>query len=151
MDERIIATDEQSADERKAKNRDTWALIKKYPLFGVGVNPSGEAFREFPMAGGQVHCETLMAGRQMGVIGIALHWGFILTLLVGGGLVRQRAGGWAAAAGLGRVFQLQAVAIIIGGSFCPLPWGIPTLAAAACASALPGFFPADGDARRAVT
>lgn len=142
---RPMTQDEQSADERKAKNRDTWALIQTYPLFGVGVNPSGEAFREFPMAGGQVHCETLMAGRQMGVIGISLHWGFILTLLIGGGLVRRRAGGWAAAAGLGRVFQLQAVAVIIGGSFCPLPWGIPTLAAAACASALLGFFPADGE------
>ena len=138
---RPMTQDEQSADERKAKNRDTWALIKKYPLFGVGIWPASAAFREFPMADGQVHCETLMAGRQMGLVGISLHWGFILTLVIGGGIVRHRAGSWSAAANLGRVFQLQAAAIAIGGSFCPLPWGIPTLAAAACASALPGFFP----------
>ena len=139
---RPMTQDEQSADERKAKNRDTWALIKKYPLFGVGVCPADAAFREFPMADGQVHCETLMAGRQMGLVGIFLHWGFILTLLIGGGIVRYRAGDWTAAANLGRVFQLQAVAISVGGSFCPLPWGLPTLAAAACASALASFFAA---------
>lgn len=140
---RPMTQDEQSADERKSKNRDTWALIKKYPLLGVGINPDSTGFRqEFPMATGQVHCETLMAGRQMGLVGISLHWGFILTLLIGGGIVRYRAGNWVAAANLGRVFQLQSVAIAIGGSFCPLPWGLPTLAATACASALASFFAA---------
>jgi len=136
--------DEQSADERKWKNEDTWRLIKKYPVFGVGIWPDSKAYRrEFPGTFGQVHCETLMAGRQMGFIGIFLHFGFILTIWFGGWMVRKRARDWPAASDLGRVFQLQAWVIVIGGSFCPLPWGIPTLTAAACASALAGFFPAD--------
>jgi hypothetical protein len=135
-----MTQDEQSAEERKGKNRDTWALVKKYPFFGVGVWPDDQKFREdFPMAGGEVHCETLMAGRQMGFIGIFIYWGYLSLLYFGGWVVRCRMRDWPAAAALGRVFQLQALVFAIGGSFCPSAWNIPMLIAATCASALAGL------------
>ena len=132
-----MSQDEQSADERQAKNRDTWALIKENFLFGVGVNPDQSRFTDrFPMAGGQVHCEILMAGRQMGMIGMGMYVGFIALVFFGGWRVRREAANWPAVRDLGWTFQIQAVAIAVGGAFSPLPWHAPMMLLAGSVSAL---------------
>jgi hypothetical protein len=132
-----MTQDEQSADERKRKNKDTWALIKANPLFGVGVNPDESKFAEkFPMATGQVHCEILMAGKQMGMIGMGLYVGLVGTIILAGRWVRMNTKHWPAVQDMGWTLQLQGVAIAIGGYFCPIPWIAPTLMLAGSASAL---------------
>lgn len=137
---RPMNQDEQSADERQQKNIQTWGLIKEHFIFGVGVNPDSSKYAErWPMARGQVHCEILMAGRQMGFIGMSLYVGFWMVILIGGGLIRSRAKGWPVVADLGWIFQLQGLCLIVGGSFCPLPWHPPMMMLAASASALSGL------------
>lgn len=129
--------DEQSANERKLKNRDTWGLIKENLVFGVGVNPDQKKFIDrFPMATGEVHCEILMAGKQMGLIGMGIYAGFLATLFLSGFWVRRNARHWPAVRDLGWTFQVQAVAIAVGGYFCPQPWNPVTLLLAGSASAM---------------
>lgn len=132
-----MTQDEQSADERARKNEHTWGLIKEHLIFGVGVCPDESRFSaRWPMATGQVHCEILMAGKQMGLIGMGLYVAYWSILLIGGGLVRMRARGRAAIADLGWIFQLQGLCIIVGGSFCPGPWHPPLMLLTASVSAL---------------
>lgn len=129
--------DEQSADERARKNEHTWGLIKEHLFFGVGVRPDESRYAaRWPMATGQVHCEILMAGKQMGMIGMGLYVAYWSILLVGGGLVRRRACGRDAVADLGWTFQLQGLCIMVGGSFCPMPWHPPLMILSASVSAL---------------
>lgn len=129
--------DEKSADERQAKNRDTWALIKAYPAFGVGINPDSTKYVDrFPMAAGQVHCEILMAGRQMGLIGMGLYLAFVGIVFFGGMWIRRHAAHWPAVRDLGWTFQVQAVAIAVGGAFSPLPWHAPMMILVGSVSAL---------------
>lgn len=141
-----MTQDEQSADERSEKNKHTWGLIKEHLLFGVGVNPDESRFGRWSMARGQVHCEILMVGKQMGLIGMSLYvacWGI---LLVGGGIVRARARDkWPALADLGWTFQLQGVCLIVGGSFCPSMWNPPMLILAASVSSLLALLPVNRD------
>ena len=135
-----LTQDQQSAQERKGKNRDTWALIKAYPVFGVGVNPdSSQYIEDFPMADGQVHCEILMAGRQMGFIGMGLYAGLVGLVIVGGGWIKRRARDWPAVSELGWTLQMQGIATAVGGYFCPLPWLPPMMMFAGCTSALIGL------------
>ena len=134
---KAMTQDEQSADERQAKNRDTWALIKENLVFGVGVNPDSSKYVDrFPMASGQVHCEILMAGRQMGLIGMGIYAGFISIVFFGGWWVRRQAAHWPAVRDLGWTIQIQAVAIAVGGAFSPLPWHAPMMILVGSASAL---------------
>lgn len=137
---RAMTQDEQSAEERRAKNRDTWALIKAYPAFGVGLNPDSSKYTDqFPMASGQVHFEMLMAGRQMGFIGISLYLSLILLAFAGGYWIRRNMYHWPAVRELGWTFQIQALAIMVGGSFAPWPWHAPMMMLAGSASALLGL------------
>ena len=132
-----MTQDEQSPDDRKRKNRDTSEIINTYPAFGIGVNAADSLISDrFPGAAGQVHCEILMAGRQMGVIGMAIYIGFLCTIFFGGWWVRTNATYWPAVEALGWTFQVQAVAIAVGGYFCPIPWTPPTLMLVGSASAL---------------
>ena len=133
----LMTQDEQSADERQRKNQDCWGLIKENFIFGVGVNPDESKFKDrFPMATGQVHCEILMAGRQMGMIGMGLYIGFISIMFFGGRWIRLNSQDWPAVRDLGWTFQVQAVALAVGGSFSPLPWHPPMMLLAGSASAL---------------
>ena len=129
--------DEISAKDRGDKNKQTWAMIKENLIFGLGINPDVTSLVErFPHAPGQVHCEILMAGRQMGLIGMGIYSGLLLTIFFGGGWVKRNAAHWPAVRDLGWTFQMQAVAIAVGGSFCPLPWHPPLMFLAGSASAL---------------
>ena len=135
---RAETQDEQSATERKQKNEQTWALIKENLFFGVGVNPvfPDEMFYRWPLILGQVHCEILMAGRQMGLIGMGMYIGFISIIFFCGRWCRINAPDWPAVRDMGWTFQVQAVAILVGGSFSPLPWHAPMMIFAGSASAL---------------
>ncbi len=128
----------QSAQERRLKNRDTWRLIREYPLFGIGINPDESRFiNRFSMAGGQVHCEILMAGKQMGLIGMTLYVAFLVILFGRGRQVQRLAASWwPAVADLGWTFKIQTFVFIIGGSFSPLPWNPFALILVGAASAL---------------
>ena len=135
-----MTQDEQSAWERKAKNRETWGLIKENFIFGVGIYPDPAKYMDrFPMATGEVHCEILMAGRQMGVIGMGVYVGMLTTLFFCGRWIRMHSASWPAVQDMGWTFQVQAVAIAIGGYFCPLPWNPITLIQVGSASALMGI------------
>jgi len=128
--------DQQSADERQAKNRDTWKLIKTYPLFGVGFVPREEILAPYPMSKGQVHCELLMVGKQMGLIGMGLFLGMLSMMFVLGLRIQKMYSREPDIAVLGWVFCMQSLLILVGGSFCPLPWHPPMMVAAGSVSAL---------------
>lgn len=128
--------DQQSADERAEKNRDTWKLIKAHPLFGVGFTPEDRVYENFPMARGQVHCEILMAGRQMGFIGMGLYVGFLGMVFLKGRRIQKRCVSDPEVADLGWVFMLQAVVFAVGGSFCPGAWHVLMMMLAGASAAL---------------
>ena len=131
--------DDHSAVERKLKNRDTWALIKDYPFLGAGMNPSSSemANRGYTYATGQVHNELLMAGRQMGFLGVALYLSMLVVTFQRGWKVQRYAKGWwPAMADLGWSFKMMALIILVGGQFNPLPWNTYTMVLLGAASAL---------------
>lgn len=145
---RPMTQDEQSADDRQQKNKQTWEMIKENLIFGLGIDPDVTSYVErFPHAPGQVHCEILMAGRQMGIIGMGMYVGFIAIIFFGGWWVRLNASHWPAVRDLGWTFQMQAVAIAVGGSFSPLPWHPPMMIIAGSASALVALLKAEQTAR----
>ncbi|MBU1694393.1 MAG: O-antigen ligase family protein [Verrucomicrobia bacterium] len=130
--------DTYSSMERRTKNTDTLALIKKHPLFGVGMSPDERLFaQDYWGATGQVHCEILMAGRQMGLIGMAMHVGFLVIPFLMGWRVQRRFGStWPALSGLGFMIKLQAIMFGLGGLFLPLPWHPILMILAGSSSAL---------------
>lgn len=136
-----MTQDEQSAWERKMKNKHTWQLILRYPVFGVGMNPSDDMIPgDIGYARGQCHCEILMAGRQMGFVGMGLYAALLIILYRFGSAVQKRCNGWwPEVADLGWTLKLQAIMFVVGGSFSPLPWNIMTLILVACASSLWGL------------
>lgn len=138
VDTSAMTQDEQSAWERKMKNRDTWRLIKDYPAFGVGISASDEfLWEKYRYATGQVHNEILYAGKQMGFIGIGLYVSF-MSILFGFGLRVQRLakGWWDEISDLGWTFKMQAVVFMVGGFFSPIPWNPIYLTLAGASSAL---------------
>jgi O-antigen ligase len=132
--------DEESAQTRQLKNKDTWALIKAHPVFGVGIDPNEQLFLDkYPNAGGQVHCEILMAGKQMGFIGMGLYLGLVGTLILRGRTIhRQLSERWPDMANLGWTLKMQGITILVGGAFSPLPWNPVLMLLAGSASALWG-------------
>lgn len=133
-----MTQDEQSAWERRMKNKHTWALIKMYPVFGVGIDADDRMIpSELPLATGQVHNELLYAGKQMGFIGMGLYLGLISTLIVRGYLVlRMCRHWWPTCANLGWTLMLQGIVFISGGFFSPISWNPLFLILAGSASAL---------------
>ena len=139
-----MTQDEQSAAERQAKNRDTWALIKENLILGVGISPQQSLFTDrFPMASGQVHCEILFAGKQMGIFGMGIYAGFLAVVFFGGWWVYRTTAHWPAVRDLGWTFQLQAVAILVGGSFNPTVWHPAMMLLVGSSSALVGALRAE--------
>ena len=133
-----LTQDQQSAQERRLKNRDTWHLIKQYPLFGVGINANQYRYAgRFPYAVGQVHCEILMAGRMMGIVGMGIYGTMILALLfLGAHIQKSTKQSWGAISDLGWTFKLQAIVFAVGGAFSPLPWNAPMMILVGSVSAL---------------
>lgn len=137
LDPRNMNADQHSAWERKMKNKHTWALIKSYPGFGVGVQPSNALVTEkFEYAGGQVHNEILYAGRQMGFPGMMIYLAFMGILLVNSVRIQRYASThWPALSDLGWTMKMQWLVFVVGGYFSPIPWNPLFLVIAACASA----------------
>ncbi len=133
-----MTQDEQSAWERRMKKHDTWRLVKDYIAFGVGVNADDSLVGEnYPYATGQVHNEILYAGKQMGIIGMGLYTSFVFTLFFSGMLIQRRMKKeWPAISDLGWTYKMQAVVVMAGGFFSPIPWNAITLILAGSASAL---------------
>lgn len=78
---------------------------------------------------------------------MGLYVGFVGLIFFGGNWVRQNAAHWPAVRDLGWTFQLQAVAIAVGGFFSPLPWHPPMMILAGSVSALMGILRAERDAK----
>ncbi len=133
-----MTQDEQSAWERRMKNAHTWMLIKQHPLFGVGVEADDALIPgDMRFARGQVHNELLYAGKQMGIIGMGLYLGFIITLISRAWLVlRYCKSWWPSAANLGWTLLLQGVVFIAAGFFSPIAWNPVFLILTGSASAL---------------
>lgn len=133
-----MTQDEQSAWERRMKNRDTWALIKRYPFMGAGVAAADHLIPgELGYARGQVHNELLFAGKQMGFVGMSLYLGFLGTLLASGLKTMKFARGWwPAASDIGWTFAVQSAAFLAGGLFSPIPWNPVMMILTACSSAM---------------
>lgn len=136
-----LTQDEQSAQDRRLKNRDAWALIKEYPVMGAGINANeGLMTQKFPHAGGQVHCEILMAGRQMGFVGMILYIVLLIVLIRRGIRIQNTCNGWwPAIADIGWTLKLQGVMFIVGGLFSPIVWHPVLMIHVAVASALWGI------------
>lgn len=137
--DQTTGADDHSAVERSLKNRDTWALIRDYPILGAGMNPSNSqiANRGYTYATGQVHNEMLMAGRQMGLLGIGFYLGMLFLIFERGWRVQRYAKKWwPAMADLGWTFKMSAAIILVGGQFNPLPWNTYTMVLLGAASAL---------------
>ena len=133
-----MTQDEQSAWERKMKNRHTWALVKDYIVFGVGIQPDDSLVMEkYYYASGQVHNEILYAGKQMGIVGMGIYLSFLVNLLRLGWQVQRRFSGyWPEVSDLGWTLKMQGVVVLVGGFFSPVPWNPIYLVLVACASAL---------------
>lgn len=133
-----LSQDDQSAQERRLKNRDTWALIRAYPVFGVGINPDeSQIAAHFPYATGQVHNELLMTGRMMGFVGMSLYAAVLIVLFRTGLRIQKYASGWwPAMSDLGWTFKLQAIVFAVGGFFSPIPFNAPEMFLVGTVSAL---------------
>ena len=144
-----MTQDEQSAEDRRQKNIQSWKMIQENLVFGLGLNPDVSSYVDrFPHAPGQVHCEILMAGRQMGLIGMSIYAGFIGIIFFGGGWCRRQARHWPAVRDLGWTFQVQAVAFAVGGFFSPGVWNPIMLVLAGSVSALVSLLKAEREAER---
>ena len=130
--------DEQSAYERRMKNRHTWELIKRYPIFGVGIDADDRFIpEELPYATGQVHNELLYTGKQMGIIGMSLYLSLLLHLFFHARYVeRSCKTWWPMCSDLGWTLKVQAVVFMSGGFFSPIPWNPVFMILAGSASAL---------------
>ncbi|HMO04535.1 MAG TPA: O-antigen ligase family protein [Kiritimatiellia bacterium] len=137
-DPSLMNQDEQSAWERKMKNRHSWLLIKEYPVFGVGLQPDqGLVGQKYQYAMGQVHNEWLYVGVQMGFIGMGMYASFMLCIWIYGWRVqRLMRDSWPALSDLGWTIKMQGVVFLVGGFFSPIGWNPLFLIVAACASAL---------------
>jgi len=134
---RLMDQDEQSAWERRMKNRDTLRLILDNPILGVGIQPDDDlVWEKYDYAGGQVHNELLYAGRQMGIVGISLYLSLLFIIFSRGLSVQRSAGTWPAVADLGWTFKMQAVVFIVGGMFSPIPWNPVMMVLVGSSSAL---------------
>ena len=133
-----LTPDELSAMMRAWKNRDTWRLIKDYPLFGVGFNPNPQLVaEEYGWAGGRTHSELLAAGKQMGFLGMGLYLTFhFIMFLFGIKTAISSRNIWPAVSSMGWTFMLLAPALLVGGYFGTNPWNIYPMIMAASASAL---------------
>ncbi len=141
VSEHLLTQDEQSAYERRMKNEDTWKLIMDRPFFGAGINPNEHLYRhKYPYASGQVHCEILMAGRQMGFIGMGLYVALLSILFFFGWRIQiVTAEWWPSISELAWTFKMQAVVFMVGGAFSPLPWNATQLILVGSVSSLWGI------------
>lgn len=133
-----MTQDEQSAWERKMKNKHSWRLILEYPVFGVGVNKDDSKIPErLHFATGQVHNDWLYIGVQLGFIGMGLYASFMACVFVFSARIqRETKKTWPALSDLGWTIKLMGVVFVVGGFFSPIGWNPLFMATAGAASAL---------------
>lgn len=118
--------DETSAEERRQKNRDTWKLIKAYPLLGAGLNPQvGRYPAGFDAARGTVHNEWLMAGRQMGLPGMVLMlWMYMWVIITGQKTQWRTRTIWPELSSMAWLCKIMSVLLFFGGLFSTFAWNL---------------------------
>lgn len=133
-----MTQDEHSAWERSMKNKHSFGLIMRYPVFGVGVNRSNDRIPdEFHFARGQVHNNWLYIGVQMGLIGMGMYASFMYCIFAFGGRIqRQFKSNWPALSDLGWTIRLMGVIFLVGGFFSPIGWNPLFMMIAGATSAL---------------
>ncbi|HMP71813.1 MAG TPA: O-antigen ligase family protein [Kiritimatiellia bacterium] len=138
MDPSEMNADQHSAWERKMKNKHSWALILRYPVFGVGVNKSDSMLPgEFAFAFGQVHNDWLYIGVQMGFIGMGLYASLMICVFLFSSRIQREAKmNWPALSDLGWTIKLMGVVFVVGGFFSPIGWNPLFMATAGASSAL---------------
>ena len=136
-DPATMTDDEHSAWERKMKNRDSWRLVKQYPL-GVGVHKSDEFMPdEFGYARGQVHNDWLYIGVQMGFIGMLIYATLMWCIFYFSVHIQREAKStWPALSDLGWTTKMMGVIFVVGGFFSPIGWNPLFMATAGATSAL---------------
>jgi len=138
LDMAEMSQDEQSAWERKMKNRHSWDLIKKHPFLGLGLMPDQSYIAsQWPYATGQVHNEWLYIGVRMGLLGMIIYFAY-MTFIIGFGQKIQNVAkhSFPAVSDLGWTLKMQGLVFLVGGSFSPVGWNPVYMFFAACASAL---------------
>lgn len=137
-DPRLMTQDEHSAWERSMKNKHSWALIMRYPVFGVGVHKSNDMIpEELHFATGQVHNDWLYIGVQMGFIGMGLYASLMFCVFVFSARIQHIAKhSWPALSDLGWSIKLMGIVFVVGGFFSPIGWNPLFLATAGASSAL---------------
>jgi len=133
-----MTQDEQSAWERSMKNKHSWELIMRYPIFGVGVHRNDALVPDdLPLAKGQVHNDWLYIGVQMGFIGMGLYASLMFCVFVFSSRIqRETKHTWPALSDLGWTIKLMGVVFVVGGFFSPIGWNPLLLATAGASSAL---------------
>jgi O-antigen ligase len=133
-----MTQDEQSAWERKMKNKHSWALFLEYPVFGVGIQKNDNLIPdEFAYARGQVHNDWLYIGLQMGIVGMGLYASLMCCVFVLSSRIQWAAKRtWPAFSDLGWTIKMMGVIFAVGGFFSPIGWNPLFLATAGASSAL---------------
>lgn len=130
--------DELSSYERKMKNVHSWELVKRYPVFGVGLYFDYDLVpEELQYARGTVHNDWLYTGLQMGFIGMGIY-ASLLVIIAFAGFKIQRAmkPQWPALADLGWMLKVFVGIYMIGGFFSPNSWSALLMSVTGAASAL---------------
>ena len=123
-----MSQDEHSAYERRMKSKQSWELVKRYPVFGTGVVADQSRFPEdLPYTRGLVHCEILRAGVEMGWIGMLLYAGMVGIVIIGGWRIYRVSRGWIEKGEIAWTLFAQGVTIAVAGYFSPIPWGPVTM------------------------
>ena len=121
----VVKADAESAGSRRIKAKAAMDTILKYPLLGLGTNPDPGKYTD-PNAGGMVHCEILMAGRTMGLPGMAIYLlSIIIPIRLGNQVYRRAKVYWPEVSEIGYAVRNQMVVVILGGAFSPSLFHFP--------------------------
>ncbi|MFT5125559.1 MAG: hypothetical protein ACI9TH_001085 [Kiritimatiellia bacterium] len=124
--EDVSQVDAESAESRVIKARAAWSVIIDYPLMGVGTNPKPRLFEGRENAGGMVHNEILMAGRHMGLPGMAIYlFAVFMPMVIGLRIHKMAKDYWPEIAALGLTVFTQACIVVVGGMFSPSLFHFP--------------------------
>ena len=125
-EDRMAQLDDMSGVSRWTKGKDTFKMIMRYPILGVGTNPKSYTHTGLPRAKGKVHNEILMAGRQMGIPGLIIYWLLLyLPVKYGWNTYLYCKESWPEVANFGLALCIMLAVIFVGGMFSPSAFNYP--------------------------
>ena len=123
---KMAKLDDMSGISRWTKAKDTFTMIMRYPILGVGTNPKAYTHEGLHRAKGKVHNEWLMAGRQMGIPGLIIYYLLIyLPVKYGWNTYKYCKESWPEVAMLGWIICVMVAVIFVGGMFSPSAFNYP--------------------------